>query len=218
MMPNGFLPDSEATLIAWGETFTSVAGQNLTTLKMTATEMAAFGQLVNAFKNARAALDTLRAQAKGATMGKDANRSTLEDAARQMNLRLQGTAGVSDDLKRALGLTVRNASPARRRPLVPMNLVVNGDQSGVNKLQWERNGNPGGTQFDIEFRTGDASEFSPLITVTAARYNHVGQTPGVPVTYHVRARRAEFASPYSTEATVYGGTTAKASLTLVKAA
>ncbi len=217
MMPNGFLPDSEATLIAWGETFTSVAGQNLTTLKMTATEMAAFGQLVNALKDARAALEVLRSQAKGATMGKDTDRILVESAARQMNLRIQGTAGVSDDLKRQLGLTVRNATPARRRPLVPMNPTVNGYQTGVNALRWERNGNTNGTQFDIEYRAGEVSAFSPLITVTAARFDHQNQTPGVPVTYRIRARRAGFASPFSTEATVYGAAP-QTNLTLLKAA
>lgn len=215
-MADNFLPNRDADLIAWGENFNTVASSHLTELGLTATQLGAFAPLVSTLRTDRSAADTKRAQAAAATLTKNNSRAAMQQSARALNLKIQALPTVSAALKRELRLTVK--SPASRRPPVtPENLTVNGYQNGVNALRWNRSGNCPGTMFDIEARIGDATAFVPVITITAVRYDHAGQTPGVPVVYRVRARRAEGASPFSNTATVYEAAP-QAGLTLLKAA
>ncbi len=88
---------------------------------------------------------------------------------------------------------------------MPTRLVATGDASGTNRLTWERNGNPQGTQFVVEAKIGKADAWTLVDVVNATRYSHLGLAPGTPIRYRVRARRRGVASEPSNEASVYGG-------------
>ena len=83
------------------------------------------------------------------------------------------------------------------------------------------NGNPTATstgiQYVIEFMTGTTA-WTRIDAVTKRRYEHTGQTPGVPTFYRVSARRRNLLSLPSNEASVYAEGTGTPILTLQKAA
>lgn len=201
-MRNGsFLPDSDAELVVWGQTFNTVATNNLTTLKISATELKAFSDALSAFSVARTDATNKRNAAKAATVAQNTTKKSFETVARTFNARIQGTTGVPDSLKTELGLTVRKPR-SLVNPIVPLDLVVNGYQDGNNILKWKPNGNAANTKYLIEAKQPDG-DWLLVDSVTSVSYIHEGQTPGVQIAYRVRAKRRNVFSPYSTVAVAY---------------
>ncbi|MGK3996926.1 hypothetical protein [Sorangium sp. So ce1024] len=100
------------------------------------------------------------------------------------------------------------------RPIAPQNLVVTAQQRGVNVLRWTPQGNEPGTSYAIEAAIGsmyrgsaaepEASSYKVVATVASgAAYSHALRvSPGVRVSYRVRAIGHHAASAYSNEVTV----------------
>lgn len=68
--------------------------------------------------------------------------------------------GVSNQLKKELGLPVHNTEPTPILPVAPTDLVTHGFETGVNRLKWSHNGNKKGTQYVIEARYGDSASWT----------------------------------------------------------
>lgn len=129
---------------------------------------------------------------------------TAAEMAESRNKVIKADKAISIPLKASLGINV-DTSNAVSSPLVPPSeLVVVGFDNGINKLSWKRNGNARWTQFLIEFRTGETGAWQVLDAVTATRYEHAGQTPGIKVYYRVYAKRSNQKSGNSNVAVAYG--------------
>ena len=148
--------------------------------------------------------------------------NTLLKAARAdlstRNRSIQGNVRVNNTLKTALGLNVKQPHPVQHDPVPPEKLTAIGLASGVNVLQWNSGGNVTGVQYVIEYMT-KTTAWTRIDAVTPRRYEHTGQTPGVPTFYRVSARRRSVTSLPSNEASVYAeGASTTPVLTLQKAA
>ena len=147
--------------------------------------------------------------------------NTLLKAARAdlstRNRNIQGNTRVNNTLKTALGLNVKQPHPVQHDPVPPEKMTATGLAAGVNVLQWNSGGNMTGVQYVIEFMT-KTTAWTRIDAVTPRRYEHTGQTPGVPILYRVSARRRGITSLPSNEAAVYAEGTGTPTLTLQKAA
>lgn len=215
-MNSDFLPKAEMAQAAWGDNFSTVAAANVVPLHFTPTELGPFDSALAAYKASITNVESLKGQLRAAMQTKKAAQSLFVAKARQMNLRVQGTAGVLDSLKSQLGLLVR-AAPVKRPATTPQELMASGFETGVNSLKWKTgSGGPGAT-YCIEAQFGTASAWTIVGMTTAARFEHTGQTPGNRIAYRVRACKADQFSSYSNEAVVYADLPS-VGLTLLKAA
>ena len=206
-------------MIAFLSNFISVAGTtaNEEILGYTAADIT----FLNGEKTAlQAALTDQRAKQEAAKAATIVLNTALKAARVDMatrNRNIQGNTRATNALKTALGLNVKNPHPVQHDPVPPEKLVVTGLASGVNVLQWQSGGNVSGIQYVIEFMTR-TTEWTRIDAVTKRRYEHTGQTPGVPAYYRVVARRRTLNSLPSNEASVYAEGSATPVLTLQKVA
>ena len=101
--------------------------------------------------------------------------------------------------------------------MTPTGLTAEEFSTGVNALNWNRAGNKPNTIFVIEAQSGTTTQWTEVGSVTATKFDHVGQTPGVKTAYRVMANRAGMKSVASPSVTLYGAPTSVV-LTLSKAA
>ena len=102
---------------------------------------------------------------KTAVLAQRASREGLEPEISFLNTIIKANPALTDAEKQAVGiepLKAQTFSPPTR----PEALVVNGFEDGRNFLKWKRAGNKNNTQFIIEYKKGDAAEFSYLDTTT----------------------------------------------------
>ena len=210
---------SASELIAFLTNFIGVAGTtaNEEILGYTAADITFLTNEKTALLNA---LNDQKAKQEAAKSATTALNAALKSVRADMGLRnrsIQGNTKVNNALKTALGLNVKNPHPVQHEPVPPEKLVVTGLASGVNVLQWKSGGNVVGVQYVIEFMTKN-TEWTRIDAVTPRRYEHAGQTPGVPAFYRVSARRREITSLPSNEASVYAEGSSTPVLRLQKAA
>ena len=202
-MSNNFFPDADAAFQAWLANFVSVAGANREQLALTTQDMTALNGVQSTFITNFAALETSKAATKGATSAKNGSRRNANNEVRLLVRRFQSIPGLSSTLKNQLGINPRTAKPTRTDPTQPTKLTVTPDASGINSLQWNRNGNKPNTTFVIEAMLGAATTFEQIGTTTKTKFEHTGQTPGVKATYRVIAERADMSSIPSQSVTAY---------------
>lgn len=215
-MNSNFLPDSEAGQTAWGDNFSAVAAVNLVALHMSAADLGPFDSALTAYKASITNVESLKGQLRAAMQTKWTAQGFFVSRARQMNLRVQGTAGVLDSLKSQLGLLVR-APPTRRPATTPQELMASGSETGVNSLKWKTGSGGRGATYCIEAQFGAGTTWTIVGMTTASHFKHAGQTPGNRIAYRVRACKADQFSAYSNEAVVYAALPG-VGLTLLKAA
>ena len=184
--------------------FSTVANANLTALGYTAPDITA----INALKSDIDAKLTAQAAAQeAARAATQALRTSLKAAKTNMSVRnkvLSANINLSNALRAQLGLNVPDGKPTDNTPQKPDTLFVTGSASGINFLKWGKGLNKPGVQYVIEAKIGASSTWTLVDAVTATKYDHVGQTPGVRATYRVRARRKSMLSPPSVEGVIYG--------------
>ena len=210
---------SASGLIGFLSNFITVAGTagNEELLGYTAADITALNSEKTGLQNA---LNDQKAKQEAAKAATNTLNTALKAARADMSTRnrnIQGNARVTNALKTALGLNVRATKPVQHDPVPPEKLTVTGLASGVNVLQWNAGGNVTGVQYVIEVMYKNTS-WTRIDGVTARRYEHAGQTPGVPAFYRVSARRRNVLSLPSNEASVYAEGTNAPTLTLLKAA
>jgi hypothetical protein len=105
-----FLPRTDAGLLAWANNFIAVVEPVVTTYGLVAADITAFQTLTDAYQTALAACAPGQ-RSKGAVAGKNQAKTDLKAKARLLSDRVQGTAGVTDQMKIDAGLNVK-AQPA----------------------------------------------------------------------------------------------------------
>ena len=88
-------------------------------------------------------------------------------------------------------------------PTPPSDLTVTPFANGINRLTWVRNNNVQGTKFIIEAKRSANGAWQFVDVVTATRFDHINQTPGVPVMYRVKAKRGNQESVPSPDTVAY---------------
>ena len=157
------------------------------------------------FDGAMTSLYAARNAHLSATSAKDAARARFTSEIRELVREIQGAPNVTTPLALALGLKPRKVPRVKSAPAAPQKLTAKAAPNGVHTLQWQRMGNKPNTTFEIEAQTGDSAAWQIVGSVTATRFTHYGQVPGVKITYRVTARRAKMVSAASNLATVYAG-------------
>ncbi len=104
----GFLPQTDAALLAWSLNFSTKVTATPTAYGLTAAQATAYQALHDAFASALAACDPA-IRNKPAVATKNDARLALKDDARLLARLVQGTASVTDAQKLELGLNVRAA-------------------------------------------------------------------------------------------------------------
>jgi hypothetical protein len=105
-----YIPDSDGDFGDWLTQFLGFANDNLGGLHLTAPDLAAITNLVTEFADARTINEANQAQARGSRAHKDDVRANLERLIRPLVGRIQGTAGVTDEQRQGLGITVRSTT------------------------------------------------------------------------------------------------------------
>jgi hypothetical protein len=156
-----------------------------------------------AFEDALNFSNTKKGEAQIAVASKDTKRTALEQALRPIVAQIQVNPIVTDPVRVAAGIPIRDTVRTFSNPITPSDLVATADASGTNSLKWSDAGNATGIQYVVESKIGAATEFATVDVVTARTFRHTGRTPGERVEYRVRARRGSALSDPSNVAVVY---------------
>ena len=203
-MPNkDYLPTKDTDLQAWTQNFLAVANANLASLGLIAGDVTPVSTDKTSFDSAIINNNTKQAEAKAATQQKNTVKTNMGTKIRVLVRKIQANPAVLPQLKAQLGITVGDAVPTPLVPQQPTELVANPSASGINKLQWNRNGNPFGTTFIIESQENVALPWVFAGTTTKSTFEHTGQIPGKMLFYRVKAQRNEQLSEPSNVAVVY---------------
>jgi len=183
------------------EDFVDTAMANKTVLNYSAEDQAEGNALkadllsdLNAIQAAQATLDGLKATFSN-------RRKTASEFQNSRKKYFDSNPNTTDALRAELKIN----KPASGASIVaqPLNLSAEGFESGINKLKWERNGNPQHRNFTVEYRVGETGQWLIAGTTRKTTYNHKNQTPGVKIYYRVFANTDEEQSPHSNTAVVY---------------
>ena len=185
-------------------TFIPVANANLPALGMTAADITLLQSQKTDVDARTVAQKAAQDAAKAATINlANAVKSAKANLSTRNRL-ITANPAIANTLKVQLGLTVPDNTPSDNTPVAPIDLTVTGTPAGVNTLRWKRGTNKPGVQYVVEAKTDGAATWVLVDAVTATRFDHVNQTPGLPVVYRVRARRRGVVSAASNETTIYG--------------
>jgi len=207
MLNKDYLPTKDTDLQAWTQNFLTVANANLVPLGVVAGDVTPVSTDKTSFDTAITNNNTKQAEAKAATQQKNTTRTNMSTKIRVLVHKIQANPAVLPQLKAQLGITVGDAVPTPLVPKQPTELVAMPDASGVNKLQWNRNGNPFGTTFIMEYQENVSLPWLFAGTTTKATFEHSGQIPGKMLFYRVKAQRNELLSEPSNVAVVYANRT-----------
>ena len=108
-----YIPDSDADFLTWLNNFVNYGNLNLAQLHLVAADYNPFLGLREQFTDALSNNEAAQANARGARVAKDNLRDHIEELIRPLVGRLQGTAGVTDEQRENLGITVRSTTRSR---------------------------------------------------------------------------------------------------------
>ncbi len=127
----------------------------------------------------------------------------LESNFRKAARAAQNATGMTDALRTAAGLPLRETSPSGPPPIPSVqDLIVLPSTSGKNFLDWS-GPTGGGIQYLIHGKKAGTTEFALLDAVTGTEYSHQGAGIGVQWTYYIVPKRRGDSGEPSNEATVY---------------
>jgi hypothetical protein len=201
-MPD-YIPKPDGEAVAYTETLITALESDEAAYGITAAQSLALRAAHTDFENSLNVSNTKKGEAQIAVADKDTKRTALEAALRPIVAQIQVNPVVTDPLRVAAGIPIRDTVRTFSNPVTPSGLVATADAAGTNSLKWSGAGNSTGIQFVVEAKIGAAPEFSTVDVVTATTYRHTGRTPGQQVVYRVRARRGSALSDPSNVATVY---------------
>ena len=203
MNDGSYLPLAEAKLRDWLTTFLDFGTENQKSLQLSDEELETLKESAGAFAEAiPAAYEAVQTARSLIAVKHDAKQQAVRDVRGLVN-KIQGLPDVSPELKLLLGLNPHTSKPTRGGPLVPRRLSVTGSTNGTHTLKWNRSGNTRGTLFLIEAQKGTNGAWQMVGSETQTKFTHTGQTPGVPITYRVRAKRRQQISDPSNLADLY---------------
>ena len=198
-----YLPRKDLDFQKWLDNFLVVANANLAVLGMKQEDLDSLNRSHRDLATTLDEVDQTRTAYLHATQQKEQIRNIANSEARSVVRRIQANSNVPTTLKAEMNVTVREARLPQPPPTAPTRLVAVGFDNGQHDLRWQRGENTLATQYVIEAKTSDSRQWSKVDVVTATKYQHAGQPPGVKIIYRVLARRSGKLSPPSNEFTLY---------------
>ena len=198
-----YLPRKDFDFQKWLDNFLVVANANLAVLGMNQEDLDSLNSSHRNLATTLVEVDQTRTAYLQATQQKEQFRNVANSEARSIVRRIQASPNVPATLKAEMNVTVREARLPQPPPTAPTRLVAVGFDNGQHDLRWQRGENTLVTQYVIEAKTQDSRQWSKVDVVTATKYQHAGQPPGVKITYRIIARRSGKLSPPSNEFTLY---------------
>lgn len=197
------IPNQDAMYLQWIENFAVKAAANAAELGFSDEEIEAMSELAEQYAEAYEASHKARVAALSASGTKREARERSEEVFRAMARRANANETIPAGLKGQLGMGIQKAPPS---PVsTPDNLVVSGDEIGVNRLSWSPNGNSRSVSYIIEYRPHGQSDWQILTATSTLKYQHTGQIPGQRVSYRVSAKRSNTQSSPCASVSVYDG-------------
>ena len=189
-MPNSYIPNKDADLIAWLANFLTVANANLAPLGLIAGDLTPITTLQPTYSTNLLDVEAKKAALAFAVDTKDTTKDSIVQKVRIVVNKIQANPAVTPAMKSQLGISTHEGGHYPVTPVPPAELVAELLPDGSVELDWSRNGNAPGTQFVIEAIIGGAPEWTLLNVVTKTSYVHTGFPPGLPIKYIVKARRS----------------------------
>ncbi len=208
---SGYLPTKDLELQQWVANFVNVAGDNLSALGLSNTDLQPMSDADILFTGDLAGLQVAKVVYDGAVKSKDQERKSLTAIIRPLVKKLQARPTVTPALKAQLGINASTGTRTKSAPVTPTTLVATPLATGINMLAWKKMGNKATTQYVVYAKpltagmtaSGDTG-WTIVGQTTRSKFDHTGVTPGQPFAYKVVAARADQASFPSAPVTVYG--------------
>jgi len=201
-MPS-FYPRSVAGLIDFYETYIHGATANMTALNYTQIDIDNMTALLTALQSAHTGLLNAKAAFAEAVELKDISMNSAIKDIQDRSALIQADKKLADTVREAMGLPVHDKIPSHETPFQPSDLQIKPLSTGTIKIDWNANGNKSGTQYIIEVKFALDGNFQNVDTVTATKYDHKNQTPGVPAWYRITPRRGKLVGESSETVGVY---------------
>ena len=203
-----FVDGTPSGLLDAARVIVAGAGGNPGSVGLTPAVVAALGEGVEGLEAAVVAQARAKAEHDAAVAAKDARKAELLGLLRGAARSAYADAAVGDALLRGIGLAARRAGGVRPQAIpAPERLMATALPDARVRLRWDRNGNPQGTTFQIEWAP-EGGPFTMVDTTTRASIVLPGHAPGVEAWFRVTAKRAGLVSPASNAAVVYAGSRA----------
>ncbi len=202
-MPKSYYPFNDPALETWLENLSTVMSANLAVLGISQEDYDALVADIGKFSQGLTAHVTAQAAAKAATETKDKAKEDVISNFSVLVNKIQVDPNIPDSLREELGIPVHDKIPSDLTPYPPTDLKAEGFADGTNKLNWKKGENKPGCLYVIEAMIGEATAFATVDVVTATKYDHQKQTPGMKAIYRVRAKRKDLLSSPSNEAAIY---------------
>ena len=119
----------------------------------------------------------------------------------------RSNATVPDSILAQLMLPPHSPGKTASQPSQPTSLVASADGLGNVALRWDRNGNIQGTQFLVEYRISNTSDFVVMGSTTKSKFTTVA-TPGSFIEFRVIAQRRGLASEPSIPVSLWNNSSA----------
>lgn len=189
MLYKDYIPSKEGDLIPWAENFIAVANANLTTLGLVAADITGLTTKKNDYTTKLNNAIAKQAEAKAATEAKNLSKSALVSQIRLLARQIQARPGVPDNLKEQLGLTVSDPNPSPTNPNPPTQLTGKIGTGGLGNIKWNRNNNPYGTTFIVEWSKNSENGWQIIGTTTKTTYEVNLIEPSGRNYYRIKAQR-----------------------------
>jgi hypothetical protein len=200
---SSFFPRGLEEYVNWFRTFIAVAEANMGTLNVDQAKIDEWKVLLDELEAAMNAVELTKSAARQAVKDKDKKWDETIEVVGEYNGIFQNDKKIPQSLIEALGLRVHDTTPSHEVPFQPTGFTVKGLDIGKNRMNWNRNGNKSGTGYTIEVKYALDGEFQVVDTVTATKYDHQKQTPGVPAWYRITPRRGKLVGDPSETVAVY---------------
>ncbi len=204
MPGDDFIPDGDKSLPPYLTNLTTYASANLAALGLVAGDITPISGGASAYQTALNNVTAAQDAYKQALLSKDAAKKTVVNNVRVLARKVQGNAAVTPAQKAALGFNPRTGERVNHKVYTPVNLIATPATDGTNSLKWKPGLNAAGTIYIIEMSYGKTDDWVYVTSVTAKRFVHRKQKPGVLVFYRVTAQRGDQKSEPSNPASVYG--------------
>ena len=199
-----YLPRKDMEFQEWLSNFLSVTKENSSLIGVSSEDLKSLAESHSQLINALESVEITRTAYLQATQIKETVRNAANAEARSVVRRVQANPRVTSALKSKLNITVREIRAPQVPLTAPTKLVAVGYDNGQHDLRWQRSGNPVNAHYIIESKVGTDLNWTKLDVVTATKYRHTGQSPGVKIVYRIIARRSGKLSTPSNEFTLYG--------------
>ncbi|MCE9559400.1 MAG: fibronectin type III domain-containing protein [Armatimonadetes bacterium] len=182
----------------------ATATANKTALSLDAPALAELGKVFGDFQTAYTASVNEKATLKSIVATKNANKKAAKALVAKYAKTWRANPAIPNSLLDALLMPNHNTQGSSTPPTTPQFLPMEVSIAGVVTLKWQRNGNNGGTIFNVETTESLDGPWTFFDSTTKSKLDYQS-TPGTQVSFRVVAKRNGQTSSYSVPITLWGG-------------